>query len=106
MSNDSDLSFTDEEVLTIFIYGMMNKYQTIKSIHRYTERHLKDFFPKLPSYVAFNQRINRFHSVFPAIIEQIQLFTSCIFFNVLSFNGFYAYYYGSTKQTFQSESSP
>ena len=33
MATYSDLSFTDEEVMTIFIFGIMNKQRTIKEIY-------------------------------------------------------------------------
>ncbi|WP_375318644.1 hypothetical protein [Candidatus Tisiphia endosymbiont of Oplodontha viridula] len=35
----------------------------------YTNRHLRDWFPKLPSYTAFVQRLNKLADSFIAISE-------------------------------------
>lgn len=69
MTNYANLSFSDEEVITIYLYGIIEGYRTIKSIHRYASRHLRAWFPKLPSYGAFDQRINQIHDVFVPLIE-------------------------------------
>lgn len=71
MSNNSNPKFTDEELLTIFIYGIMKKRFELKDIHNYARNHLMEWFPHLPSYVAFVQRLNRFDSLFPILIELI-----------------------------------
>jgi hypothetical protein len=72
MSNHADLSFADEEVITIFLYGIMNRRQNLKVIYEETERYLKPWFPKLPSYVAFVQRLNRVCDIFIPLIESLQ----------------------------------
>ena len=36
-SNNSDPEFTDEEVLTIYLFGLIRKRETIKDIHEYAE---------------------------------------------------------------------
>ncbi len=71
MTNHADLSFSDEEVITIFHYGVMNKRRELKEIYQDAERYLKPWFPKLPSYVAFVQRINRACDVFVPLIESL-----------------------------------
>ena len=51
--------FTDQECLTIYLFAIMEEEKfKIKSIHTYAEKYLKSWFPKLPSYAAFNSRIN------------------------------------------------
>ena len=72
MSNHADLSFTDEEVITIYLFGVMTKRTNIKQIHTYTDRHLRDWFPKLPGYTAFVQRLNRVADVFVPLLTRIQ----------------------------------
>jgi len=69
--NNNQPDFTDEEVITIFLFGIMQKRSEIKDIYNYTRNHLSEWFPKLPSYVAFIQRLNRLESLFPAITERI-----------------------------------
>lgn len=72
MTNHADLSFSDEEVITIFLYGVTNKRRELKEIYQEAERYLKPWFPKLPSYVAFVQRINRVCDIFVPLIESLQ----------------------------------
>lgn len=69
--NNNQPDFTDEEVITIFLFGIMQNRSKIKGIYNYTQNHLSEWFPKLPSYVAFIQRLNRLESLFPKLIECI-----------------------------------
>ncbi len=72
MTNHADLSFTDEEVITVFMFGIIKGSKRLKEIYRYTDDHLRTWFPKLPSYVAFIQRINKLHELFIPMIEIMQ----------------------------------
>jgi hypothetical protein len=66
-SNNSDPDgITDEELLTIYIFVMTEEEKfKVRSIYDFTRKHLLDWFPKLPSYNAFNGRLNRMSPVFP-----------------------------------------
>lgn len=70
-SNYVDLQFTDEEVIVLFLFGVFKKRKTLKAIYEYASDHLREWFPSLPSYVAFVQRINRVSDVFVPLIEQL-----------------------------------
>jgi len=72
MSNFSNLSFTDEEVITLYIFGIIDKHKEIKQIYNYADRHLRDWFPKLPSYTAFVQRLNKVADIFVPLLTLIQ----------------------------------
>jgi hypothetical protein len=72
MSNYANLSFTDEEVISIYLFGVIDKNREIKRIYEYANRHLRDWFPKLPSYTAFVQRLNKVADVFAPLLEIIQ----------------------------------
>jgi hypothetical protein len=72
MSNYADLSFSDEEVIAIYLFGVMDKHREIKDIYEYADRHLRDWFPRLPSYVAYVQRLNRVADVFSPLLVLIQ----------------------------------
>ncbi len=50
MSNYSNLAFSDEEVITLYLFGIIDKNTEIKRIYTYVDRHLRDCFPKLPRY--------------------------------------------------------
>lgn len=64
--------FSDEEVITVYLWGVLRGHQEIKAIHNYTQDHLRAWFPKLPSYATYIQRLNRIADVFVPLISQIQ----------------------------------
>jgi len=71
-SNNSSPEFTDEEVLTIYIFVMTEEEKfKVKSIYDFTRKHLHSWFPKLPSYQTFNDRLNRLASVFPLLAARL-----------------------------------
>jgi hypothetical protein len=72
MSNYADLSFSGEEVIAIYLFGVMDKRREIKGIYEYADRHLRDWFPRLPGYVAYVQRLNRVADVFAPLLALIQ----------------------------------
>ncbi|SDX06209.1 hypothetical protein [Nitrosomonas communis] len=67
-----DLSFSDEEVTTLYLFGVVDKHRAIKGIYEYADRHLRDWFPRLPSYVAYVQRLNPVADVFAPLLALIQ----------------------------------
>lgn len=59
-SNNCNPGFTDQELLTVYLFVMHSEQRfKIKQIHRFAKDYLQSWFPKLPSYVAFNTRLNR-----------------------------------------------
>jgi hypothetical protein len=72
MSHYADLSFSNEEVITLFLFGVVDKHREIKGIDEYVDRHLRDGFPRLPSYVAYFQRLNQVADVFTPLLALIQ----------------------------------
>ena len=73
LSNHSDLSFCDEEVITIYLFGNMSGYSQVKDIYTYIVRHLYDWFPNLPSYPGFIQRINKISHLFEVLVERLMV---------------------------------
>jgi hypothetical protein len=64
-SNNNHPDFTDQEVITIYLFVMhVEQRLKIKQIHQYAIDHLRSWFPLLPSYEAFNMRINRLSEAF------------------------------------------
>jgi hypothetical protein len=55
----SDLSFSDEDVITIYLLGIMDKRRDIKSIYQQARCYWNDWFAHLPSDTAYVQRLNR-----------------------------------------------
>ena len=57
-SPNNILIFTDEEVIAIYIFGILSGHRTVKNIHKFTYCHIGNWFPNLPKYNAFLHRIN------------------------------------------------
>jgi hypothetical protein len=71
-SNNNQPEFTDEEIMTIYLYVMQHEGHTkIKHIHRFASEYLKDWFPGLGSYQAFNNRLNRLTGAFNRLVEML-----------------------------------
>jgi len=67
ISPNSNPSFTDEETVTIYIFGILNELKNIKSIFKFTKNFLSEWFPNLPSYDGFLFRLNNLNHLFPEL---------------------------------------
>lgn len=72
--NHAQPDFTDEEVITIYLFGIMHKRFEVKTIYDYTRDHLWQWFPKLPSYGGYIQRLNRLSAVFSPLLNVLAPF--------------------------------
>jgi len=71
-SNNKQPEFTDQEIMTIYLYAMHHEGHTkIKQIYRFASEWLRSWFPKLRSYQAFNNRLNRLGGAFTRLVEII-----------------------------------
>jgi hypothetical protein len=53
-SNHADLRFSDEEVISIYLFGIIDGRSSVKEIFKYANRHLRSWFPELTrSYVVY-----------------------------------------------------
>ncbi len=69
-SNNNIPEFTDEEIITIFLYTILLEQRfKCKQIYNFAHNHLRSWFPKLPSYSAFNNRINRMSEAFIHLVR-------------------------------------
>lgn len=69
-SNNCEPEFTDQEIITIYLYVMhVEQRFKIKQIYEYAHSHLRSWFPQLPSYVAFNTRLNRLSDTFKTLVS-------------------------------------
>ena len=58
--------------MTIYIYTIhVEERFKCKQIHRFAYNYLRSWFPKLPSYSAFNNRINRLSEAFINIVRPL-----------------------------------
>ena len=68
-SNNFRPQFSDEECITVYLWGISQRRFEQKTIYHYTRDHLLEWFPKLPSYQAFSDRLNRLAPAFQALAE-------------------------------------
>jgi len=73
LSNNQTVEFTDEEVMTVYIFGIIQKHSKVKQIYNYTKAHLSDWFPLLASYQAYTDRLNKLHCCFEILVQSINL---------------------------------
>jgi hypothetical protein len=58
-SNNNEPEFTDQEILTVYLFAMhVEQRFKINQIHEFADGYLRSWFPRLPSYPAFNTRLN------------------------------------------------
>ena len=72
MSNNSIPKFSDPELVTVYLWGIMNRHRKIRAIHEYTQNHLSEWFPNIPAYATYVQRLNRLGSFFSHLLMRIQ----------------------------------
>ena len=66
-SNNFCPKFTDEECITILIWGIANQKFDVKRCHEFVMDYYGDWFPELPKYEAFNKRIHFLADAFKAL---------------------------------------
>ena len=60
-SNNYCPTFTDQEVITVYLFGLLQKQFTAQHTYQYMQAHWRSWFPQLPSYQAYNRRINQLY---------------------------------------------
>jgi hypothetical protein len=64
-SNNDQPEFTDQEAMTIYLFCVNQEQRMkIKQIHSFANDYLRSWFPMLPSYTAFDNRLNRLSEAF------------------------------------------
>jgi hypothetical protein len=68
--------FSDEELITIYLFGQLNEKFNHRQIYRFIKVYWLDWFPSLPSYQAFNRRLNlltdNFELLFAHLLQTLQ----------------------------------
>lgn len=62
---------TDEELFTIYLFGHLQGFHEQRRIYLYVCRHWHRWFPNLPSYQAFNRRLNLLAPAFSELISDV-----------------------------------
>jgi hypothetical protein len=71
-SNNKEPEFTDQEAMTIYLYTIQQEQRfRCKQIYLFAKDYLHSWFPKLPSYAEFNNRINRLSEAFTHLVRSL-----------------------------------
>jgi hypothetical protein len=71
-TNNNNPVFTDQEIMTIYLFVQSQEnHHQIKRIYRFADVYLRSWVPKLPSYSAFNNRINRLTEAFRLLTDSL-----------------------------------
>jgi len=71
LSNNSRPLFTDQELLTMYLFGHLQGHFSQRRIYDYVRRHWHEWFPRLPSYQACNRRLNDLAETFPVVLDEL-----------------------------------
>ncbi len=63
--------FTDQELVTVYLFGHLNGLYQKKAIYRFTQNYWARWFPALPSYQAFSNRLNLLEPSFQIISREL-----------------------------------
>ena len=73
LSNNFCPKFTDEEALTIYIWGIANKKYEMKAMYEFITDYWREWFPDLPKYESFVKRVGLLAPAF-RILAQIVVY--------------------------------
>jgi len=69
--------FSDEEIITLYLFGQLNEKFNHRQIYDFINEYWRDWFPQLPSYQAFNRRVNlladNFELLFAHLLQTLHL---------------------------------
>jgi hypothetical protein len=71
LSNNHEPLFSDEELLTIYLFGHMQGLTTQRRIYDYIRHHWREWFPALPAYQCVNYRLNELAPAFELLITEL-----------------------------------
>jgi hypothetical protein len=67
-SNNDKPDFTDQEIMTLYLFTIQQEQRfSVSQIYAFADQYLRSWFPALPSYKAFNNRLNRLSEAFKAV---------------------------------------
>lgn len=71
LSNNWKANFTDQELITVYLFGQLQGYFKQKRIHEYISEHFRAWFPDLPAYQTFNYRLNNMSESLKVIVFEL-----------------------------------
>jgi IS5 family transposase len=77
LSNNHEPLFSDEELLTIYLFGHIQGLTTQRRIYDYIHHHWREWFPALPAYQSVNCRLNELAPAFELLITELLTTQAC-----------------------------
>src|SRR5215208_2452019 len=71
MSNNRRPAFPDQELVTVYLFGHLRGDFSQRRIYAYIRDHWRAWFPDLPSYQAFNYRLNLLSPSFARLLQDL-----------------------------------
>lgn len=68
-SNNFRPQFSDEECITVYLWGISQRRFEQKTIYEYTKNHLSEWFPPTAQLSGFSDRLNQLAPAFQALAE-------------------------------------
>lgn len=67
-TNNDKPEFTDQEIMTLYLFAVQEEQRfSVSQVYSFANNYLISWFPALPSYKAFNNRLNRLSEAFKAV---------------------------------------
>ena len=67
-TNNDKPEFTDQEIMTLYLFTIHEEQRfSVSQVYSFANNYLSSWFPALPSYKAFNNRLNRLSEAFKAV---------------------------------------
>jgi hypothetical protein len=67
-TNNDKPEFTDQEIMTLYLFTVQQEQRfSVSQVYAFADQYLRSWFPELPSYKAFNNRLNRLSEAFKAV---------------------------------------
>jgi len=67
-TNNDSPTFTDQEIMTLYLFTVQQEQRfSVSQVYAFADQYLRSWFPALPSYKAFNNRLNRLSEAFKAV---------------------------------------
>lgn len=70
-NNPTEPPFSDQEMVTIYLFNLLQGHCKQSAMHSYVAGHWAAWFPQLPSYQAFNCRLNMLHEIWPVLLAEL-----------------------------------
>ncbi|MDT5121272.1 MAG: hypothetical protein QOC96_754 [Acidobacteriota bacterium] len=67
LSNNAKPVFTDQELVTIYLFGHLHARFEKKAMHKFIQDYWREFFPHLPAYQTFVARLNQLEQTFQTL---------------------------------------